>query len=92
MEPGYFSSALIDIHRDIRLIFIEPAQDPDAIIECTLVRMTLFDKAAPAYIAVSYVWGDSSVTEEICRLPNSGSIEVLRRGYLAIYIGCGTPV
>jgi hypothetical protein len=65
MEPGYFSSALIDIHRDIRLIFIEPAQDPDAIIECTLVRMTLFDKAAPAYIAVSYVWGDSSVTEEI---------------------------
>jgi hypothetical protein len=65
MEPGYFSSPLVDIHRDIRLIFIEPAQDPDAIIECTLVGMTLFDKAAPAYIALSYVWGDSSVTEEI---------------------------
>ncbi len=28
----------------------------------------------------------------LCRLPNSGSIEVLRRGYLVIYIGCGTPV
>jgi hypothetical protein len=35
---------------------------------------------------------DATWEEPTCRLPNSGSIEVLRRGYLAIYIGCGTPV
>jgi hypothetical protein len=36
-------------------------------------------------------WGENSGAEA-CQLPNSGSIEVLRRGYLVIYIGCGTPV
>jgi len=65
MEPGYFARPLPDSRRYIRLIIIQPAQDPNGIVECSLGTIPLFDPETPAYVALSYVWGDASVTEEI---------------------------
>jgi hypothetical protein len=48
---------------EIRLVTIESAEDDLADIQCSLQTAEL--KSSPTYYALSYVWGDPSVTRRI---------------------------
>jgi hypothetical protein len=48
---------------EIRLIRIHPSNDQNARIECSIVNAMLTDSLR--FTALSYVWGDANVTEEI---------------------------
>ncbi|KAF2852158.1 HET-domain-containing protein [Plenodomus tracheiphilus IPT5] len=52
-ETGYF-----------RLLKLHPGSDSDAIKADLLVRS--IDQAADTYEAISYVWGDPNITEQVC--------------------------
>jgi hypothetical protein len=54
--------ALDEICSDIRLLEVIPGSI-DAAIECKLSVVSLTDK--PAFTALSYVWGNPKVTEDI---------------------------
>src|SRR5438034_907668 len=49
--------------REIRLLEILPSPDENAVVSCKLLTSSL--PANPRYVALSYVWGDPSVTEDI---------------------------
>jgi hypothetical protein len=49
---------------EIRLLRILPAASDDSILQCELSTVSLRDER-PEYAALSYVWGDPSVTENI---------------------------
>jgi Heterokaryon incompatibility protein (HET) len=51
--------------REIRLLVLEPPRDVDtlAVIECSMKVFSLNEN--PQYVALSYVWGSSAVTENI---------------------------
>lgn len=51
----------LKLEREIRLVHLLPG-DESAEIQCSLFRVDL-DKALRTYIALSYVWGDPSMTE-----------------------------
>jgi hypothetical protein len=46
--------------QEIRLVTVEPAKDDDLPIKCTLSFASL--KEFPEFTALSYVWGDASIT------------------------------
>jgi hypothetical protein len=48
---------------EIRLLEILSLSNDDPVLKCRLVVASLEDN--PSYIALSYVWGDPSVTENI---------------------------
>jgi hypothetical protein len=48
---------------EIRVLEILEPSDPDT-VACKLHTVSLHDE--PAFVALSYVWGDAAVTEEIC--------------------------
>jgi hypothetical protein len=58
-------------HNEIRLLELEPG-NTQAQIECRLFKVAV--SAEPDYEAISYVWGDPTITETI--LCNNRAIEV----------------
>ncbi|KAE9369151.1 hypothetical protein N431DRAFT_560063 [Stipitochalara longipes BDJ] len=52
---------------EIRILVLEPhsKKEPEAQVQCRLSRVSLNDPNRPSYEALSYVWGDSFVTEPI---------------------------
>jgi hypothetical protein len=63
MEIESFYQKLDPSHEEIRLLEILPSSDNDAMVQCELVTVSLQDE--PSYTALSYVWGDASVTDNI---------------------------
>lgn len=59
---GLYSS-LNEARREIRLLVIQPCSTTETIVECSLETISL--DGHPRYIALSYVWGDATITEEI---------------------------
>jgi hypothetical protein len=54
----------LDLSREeIRLLEISPSSDSGAMVQCKLVTVSLQDE--PSYTALSYVWGDTPVTDKI---------------------------
>lgn len=49
----------------IRVLVLHPSSSDAAPVSCTLEVMTLDPAPSRAYTALSYVWGDASVTENI---------------------------
>jgi hypothetical protein len=49
--------------REIRLLRIDPPLDSDALLKCSVQTVSLDGK--PEYVALSYVWGDASITTNI---------------------------
>jgi hypothetical protein len=49
--------------QEIRLVAIELAKDDDLPIKCTL--SVACSKESPEFMALSYVWGDASITRPI---------------------------
>jgi hypothetical protein len=48
---------------EIRLLEILPSLDDSSLIEIRLIKYSLVDDLK--YVALSYVWGDASITEDI---------------------------
>lgn len=55
--------ALSKDRQEIRLVTILPAAEPSALIECTLGSVCLQEN--PTYTALSYAWGDPTVTASV---------------------------
>lgn len=59
-----FSYARLDETRqEIRLVFLAPAANFDDEIRCTIRHVSLLDH--PEYEAVSYAWGDATITRKV---------------------------
>jgi hypothetical protein len=52
----FIHEPLKDPHNEIRLVLIQPSEDRDHAVECTVSTYTL--SKAPPYVAISYTWGD----------------------------------
>jgi hypothetical protein len=65
---------------EIRLLEILPSPDENAVVSCRLLTCSLVH--IPKYIALSYVWGDPSVTKDIW--VNERAIPVTRNLALAL--------
>lgn len=50
---------------EIRLVYIEPLDRYNNMIECDLRTVSLLDNAHPQYLALSYTWGDPLLNTEI---------------------------
>jgi Heterokaryon incompatibility protein (HET) len=61
--PDDLYDDLDDARAQIRLIAVQPSSDPDEVLRCHMKTVSLNDH--PQYTALSYVWGDPTVTEEI---------------------------
>jgi hypothetical protein len=61
--PALLYEPLDEACSEIRLLEILPSSNKTAIVKCRLFKALLKDK--PAYFALSYVWGDPGVTENI---------------------------
>lgn len=48
-----------------RVLVLHSYSSPTARVSCSLELMTLSPEPSRAYMALSYVWGDASVTEDI---------------------------
>lgn len=58
------SYKLLDPHRqEFRLLSVLPDEDEDSPVHCTLRHASL--EVPPEYTALSYVWGDSTIHEDI---------------------------
>jgi hypothetical protein len=57
--------ALNEERREIRPLVLEPFRDTDTepVIECSMKKISLNEN--PQYVALSYVWGSTAVTEDI---------------------------
>jgi len=54
----------LDATRDqFRLHSLAPDADPDSDITCRLFKVSLVDE--PSYTALSYVWGDPTITKPV---------------------------
>jgi hypothetical protein len=49
---------LKDPHHEIRLVLIQPSEDRNHEVECTVSRYALSE--APPYVAISYTWGNTT--------------------------------
>lgn len=61
--PRWQYTPLDKSHQEIRLLEIIPGSTQDCVLACRLQTESLNDE--PTYVALSYVWGDASVKEEI---------------------------
>ena len=48
-----------------RVLLLHPHSSDSALVSCSLEIMTLDDEPCEVYTALSYIWGDPSVTENI---------------------------
>ena len=48
-----------------RVLLFHPHSSNEALVSCSLEVMTLDPEPSRSYTALSYVWGDASVTEDI---------------------------
>jgi hypothetical protein len=62
-SPGAIYTPLDASNRQIRLLRVEPASEEAAPIVCTLEIASLDDNLD--FTALSYVWGDATITEDI---------------------------
>ncbi|KAK0641505.1 hypothetical protein B0T16DRAFT_215402 [Cercophora newfieldiana] len=51
--------------QEIRLLAIECASDDASIVSCKLHTASLSSSPRPEFVALSYVWGDPNITEDI---------------------------
>lgn len=64
MEEVYKFSKISD-PRTIRLILLQPSQDLEAQVQCSLIEVTLGElenDIVDHYVALSYVWGDATLS------------------------------
>ncbi|CAE7175349.1 heterokaryon incompatibility protein [Pyrenophora teres f. teres] len=62
-ENGLLYKPLDTTKDEFRLLSLEPNADPDSTITCRLFTASLTDE--PSYTALSYVWGDPTITKPI---------------------------
>src|ERR1700712_5462344 len=61
-EPSIYNYNAIETGNHIRLLCVNPGEADDP-IHCTIVHVNLDD--SPDFEALSYVWGDSSLTKSL---------------------------
>lgn len=63
MDPRSLYRSLDQSQRQIRLVTILPSEDDEGQVACQLETVSLDDD--PEYAALSYVWGDATITTDI---------------------------
>jgi hypothetical protein len=62
-ENASIHGDLNTLNDEIRLLLLQPSKDPEAQVQSCLKKVSLNDN--PAFEALSYAWGDSTVVESI---------------------------
>jgi len=65
MNKSYTYKRIDSSRHEIRLVILAPASESSAAIHCGLQHVILPSEDRPRYEALSYVWGNPSVTKEI---------------------------
>jgi hypothetical protein len=78
---------LFTVKSEIRLLILHESSSKDRAIECTLQKVNLDDE--PRYFALSYVWGDPSVTLNVtvndCMVPIRSNLFSALRNIRQVY-------
>jgi len=67
IDDFYQYSKILD-QDTIRLIILQPSQDPEAEVKCSLVQVSLEeleDDISEHYVALSYIWGDPTLSYSV---------------------------